>query len=191
MLRDIAERTDGKLRLGTGTLYTALARLEALELVEEPDRRPAAAKDDERRRYYRLTPMDGRSFRRRQCASTRWCVTPGAKASRRRNGQSGRAPNDTPIGKTAASTKTGMNAASRIYSAALAMLPRRLRARYGDEMRATFAARAADADDADPRTSSRCSRENLPTLPSLRPQPAGVRLRRQVSSPKSPARSPQ
>jgi predicted permease len=35
--------------------------------------------------------------------------------------------------------------ASRIYAAALMMFPRRLRARYGDEMRATFAARAADA----------------------------------------------
>ena len=55
IIRDIAERTEGTLRLGTGTLYTALARLEALLLVEESDRRPIAAKDDERRRYYRLT----------------------------------------------------------------------------------------------------------------------------------------
>jgi len=36
--------------------YTALARLEALELVEESDRRAAPSEDDERRRYYRLTP---------------------------------------------------------------------------------------------------------------------------------------
>jgi DNA-binding PadR family transcriptional regulator len=56
IIRDIADRTAGSLRLGTGTLYTALARLEALALVEESDRRPAAADDDERRRYYRLTP---------------------------------------------------------------------------------------------------------------------------------------
>jgi DNA-binding PadR family transcriptional regulator len=55
ILRDIAERTEGSLRLGTGTLYTALARLEALALVEESDRRAAPSKDDERRRYYRLT----------------------------------------------------------------------------------------------------------------------------------------
>jgi DNA-binding PadR family transcriptional regulator len=55
IIRDVAERTDGALRLGTGTLYTALGRLEALALVEESDRRPVASKDDERRRYYRLT----------------------------------------------------------------------------------------------------------------------------------------
>jgi len=57
IIRDVAERTEGTVRLGTGTLYTALARLEALALVEESDRRPIASKDDERRRYYRLTAM--------------------------------------------------------------------------------------------------------------------------------------
>ena len=55
IIRDVEDRTGGALRLGTGTLYTALARLEALALVEESDRRPAAPQDDERRRYYRLT----------------------------------------------------------------------------------------------------------------------------------------
>jgi DNA-binding PadR family transcriptional regulator len=55
ILRDIAARTDGTLRIGTGTLYTALARLEALELVTESERRPQPAMDDERRRYYKLT----------------------------------------------------------------------------------------------------------------------------------------
>ena len=56
IIRDIADRTGGSLRLGTGTLYTALARLEALALVEESDRRAAPSEDDQRRRYYRLTP---------------------------------------------------------------------------------------------------------------------------------------
>ncbi|MGH9142539.1 MAG: PadR family transcriptional regulator [Vicinamibacterales bacterium] len=55
IIREVADRTEGALRLGTGTLYTALARFEALALVEETDRRPVPAKDDERRRYYRLT----------------------------------------------------------------------------------------------------------------------------------------
>src|SRR3954453_4001195 len=53
----VEARTDGALRLGTGTLYTALARLEALELVDEPARRPAAHDGAERRKYYRLTPL--------------------------------------------------------------------------------------------------------------------------------------
>jgi DNA-binding PadR family transcriptional regulator len=57
ILRDVADRTAGTLRLGTGTLYTALARLDALGLVEESDRRPAAPEDDQRRRYYQLTAV--------------------------------------------------------------------------------------------------------------------------------------
>ncbi len=57
IIRDVADRTGGALRLGTGTLYTALARLDALRLVEQSDRRPPADNDDERRRYYRLTPL--------------------------------------------------------------------------------------------------------------------------------------
>lgn len=55
IIRDVADRTGGALRLGTGTLYTALARLESLALVEESERRAAPSEDDERRRYYRLT----------------------------------------------------------------------------------------------------------------------------------------
>ena len=57
IIRDIAERTGDALRIGTGTLYTALARLEALALVDESDRRAPAHEDDDRRRYYRLTPL--------------------------------------------------------------------------------------------------------------------------------------
>ena len=57
IIRDVAARTAGSLRLGTGTLYTALARLETLALVEETDPRSRAKDDDERRRYYRLTPL--------------------------------------------------------------------------------------------------------------------------------------
>jgi DNA-binding PadR family transcriptional regulator len=57
MIRDVEERTAGALRLGTGTLYTALARLEDLDLVDESTRRPAAKDDDERRKYYQLTPL--------------------------------------------------------------------------------------------------------------------------------------
>ena len=60
IIGDVAGRTAGALRLGTGTLYTALGRLEALGLVEESARRPAAADDDERRRYYQLTGIGRR-----------------------------------------------------------------------------------------------------------------------------------
>jgi len=57
IILDVAERTDGAVRLGTGTLYTALARLERLGLAGESVRRAPPADDDERRRYYRLTPL--------------------------------------------------------------------------------------------------------------------------------------
>ena len=55
IILDIADRTGGALRLGTGTLYTAISRLRDQGLIEEPDERPAHEDDDERRRYYRLT----------------------------------------------------------------------------------------------------------------------------------------
>ena len=56
IIKDVSARTVGRVELGTGTLYTALARLETLALVEETDPRSRPADDDERRRYYRLTP---------------------------------------------------------------------------------------------------------------------------------------
>jgi DNA-binding PadR family transcriptional regulator len=49
IIQDVAGRTEGAVRLGTGTLYTAL--------VDESDRRAPPAEDDDRRRYYRLTPL--------------------------------------------------------------------------------------------------------------------------------------
>jgi DNA-binding PadR family transcriptional regulator len=57
IILEIAERTGGSVRLGTGTLYTALAGLEDGGLVVESKKRPAAADDDHRRRYYKLTPL--------------------------------------------------------------------------------------------------------------------------------------
>lgn len=55
IMKEIARRTDGKVRLGAGTLYAALKRFVADGLVDESDERPDPALDDERRRYYRLT----------------------------------------------------------------------------------------------------------------------------------------
>jgi DNA-binding PadR family transcriptional regulator len=54
IILDVTKRTDGALRLGTGTLYTAIARLAALELVADTGR------EDDRRRYYRLTSLGRR-----------------------------------------------------------------------------------------------------------------------------------
>lgn len=54
ILQDVESRTGGTVALHAGTLYRALARLLESELIEELDS-PDAKKDDERRRYYRLT----------------------------------------------------------------------------------------------------------------------------------------
>jgi DNA-binding PadR family transcriptional regulator len=51
----VDEATGGRVRLRTGTLYTALRRMEGRGWVEESDDRPDPAEDDARRRYYRVT----------------------------------------------------------------------------------------------------------------------------------------
>jgi DNA-binding PadR family transcriptional regulator len=55
VMQDVAERTDGTLRLSPSSLYAAIKRLLAQGLIEELQERPDPAHDDERRRYYRLT----------------------------------------------------------------------------------------------------------------------------------------
>jgi DNA-binding PadR family transcriptional regulator len=55
IIREVDTRTDGLIKLRSGTLYTLLQRLLAESLILESDERPAADKDDERRRYYALT----------------------------------------------------------------------------------------------------------------------------------------
>ena len=57
IMQDVERRTDGKISLHPGTLYRALGRLLDQGLIEELDERPAAGEDDERRRYYKLTPL--------------------------------------------------------------------------------------------------------------------------------------
>ena len=63
IMQDVARQTDGALQLGPGTLYGCLKRMLAGGLVEEADERPDPALDDERRRYYRMTPFGRRAAR--------------------------------------------------------------------------------------------------------------------------------
>jgi DNA-binding PadR family transcriptional regulator len=55
ILKEVARRTEDKVRLSAGTLYGNLARLESTGLIAESGERPEIALDDERRRYYKLT----------------------------------------------------------------------------------------------------------------------------------------
>jgi DNA-binding PadR family transcriptional regulator len=60
VMLDVAERTDGALRLSPSSLYAAIKRLLNQGLIEELEERPDARHDDERRRYYRLTRIGRR-----------------------------------------------------------------------------------------------------------------------------------
>ena len=60
LVQDIAERTDGLVALEPGNLYRVIKRLLSDGLVTETDRRTVPDLDDERRRYYRITPLGGR-----------------------------------------------------------------------------------------------------------------------------------
>ena len=55
IMKDVARLTDGAVRLSAGTLYGLVRRFVNEGMIAEKTERPAAALDDERRRYYRLT----------------------------------------------------------------------------------------------------------------------------------------
>jgi DNA-binding PadR family transcriptional regulator len=57
IILDVASRTNGELKLSAGTLYRSIQRMLELGLITEIATRPAPEMDDERRRYYRITPL--------------------------------------------------------------------------------------------------------------------------------------
>ena len=54
LMRQVADDTDGILKLGPGTLYGCLQRMLEAGLIAESDQRADPQLDDERRRYYRI-----------------------------------------------------------------------------------------------------------------------------------------
>ena len=57
IMQDVTERTDGKVRLSAGTLYSAVRRMLEQGLIEELRESPDPASADERRRYYGITAL--------------------------------------------------------------------------------------------------------------------------------------
>ena len=55
IMQEVHTRTEGRTRLGPGTLYGAIKRMLGDGLIEETEERPDPQLDDQRRRYYRLT----------------------------------------------------------------------------------------------------------------------------------------
>ena len=56
IIQDVEARTSGDLRLSAGTLYRSIARMVEQGLIAEVAKRRTAS-EDERRRYYRITPF--------------------------------------------------------------------------------------------------------------------------------------
>jgi DNA-binding PadR family transcriptional regulator len=55
IMQDTSARTNGKVQLSPGTLYSSIRRMLDQGLIEELANSPEPENTDERRRYYRLT----------------------------------------------------------------------------------------------------------------------------------------
>jgi DNA-binding PadR family transcriptional regulator len=60
IMQEVSERTDGQVRLWPAAMYALLRDLQETDFIVESNDRPAAAEDDERRRYYALTSLGKR-----------------------------------------------------------------------------------------------------------------------------------
>ncbi len=56
VMLEVEELSGGTVKLGPATLYRSIKQLLDLGLIEESEARPDPDEDDDRRRYYRLTP---------------------------------------------------------------------------------------------------------------------------------------
>jgi DNA-binding PadR family transcriptional regulator len=61
IMLEVENLTGGQVKMGPGTLYGSIKRMLDTGLITESDERPDPDLDDQRRRYYRLTPL-GRRF---------------------------------------------------------------------------------------------------------------------------------
>jgi DNA-binding PadR family transcriptional regulator len=57
IIQEVAISTGGATQLSAGTLYRSIQRMQEQGLIVETRDRPAPEEDDERRRYYRITPF--------------------------------------------------------------------------------------------------------------------------------------
>jgi DNA-binding PadR family transcriptional regulator len=55
IMQEVETVTEGRVKMGPGTLYGSIKRMLASNLIVETDERPNPERDDERRRYYKLT----------------------------------------------------------------------------------------------------------------------------------------
>lgn len=55
IMRQVEQQTNGRMRLGPGTLYSSIQALLEEGLIEEIDSKSSSSESRERRRFYRLT----------------------------------------------------------------------------------------------------------------------------------------
>jgi DNA-binding PadR family transcriptional regulator len=60
IMQEVANRSDGQVRVWPAAMYGTLRELEKLDLISESEKRPTD--DDERRRYFALTPLGKRAL---------------------------------------------------------------------------------------------------------------------------------
>ena len=63
IMSDVENNTNGRVKMGPGTLYGSIKRMLGTGLIEESDERPDPAMDDQRRRYYKLTGLGAKVAR--------------------------------------------------------------------------------------------------------------------------------
>jgi DNA-binding PadR family transcriptional regulator len=62
IMKEVESDSQGRVKMGPGTLYGSLGRMIDAGLIRESDKKVDPAMDDERRVYYRLTPAGRRSL---------------------------------------------------------------------------------------------------------------------------------
>jgi DNA-binding PadR family transcriptional regulator len=80
IMKEVADRTSGKVRLSTGTLYGIVKRLLADGLIVEMRRRAGADEGERKRRLYTLTPF-GRAVARAEAERLHGLVSAARAAS--------------------------------------------------------------------------------------------------------------
>lgn len=62
IMQEVEETTDGTVRMGPGSLYEGIQRLEKTGLICAAKRKPAGERQHSQRRYYRLTATGRRAL---------------------------------------------------------------------------------------------------------------------------------
>ena len=60
IMQTVDELSNATVKMGPGTLYGSIKRMQKMNLITETDERPDPEDDDERRRYYKLTDFGHR-----------------------------------------------------------------------------------------------------------------------------------